>query len=336
MRYLSISFSSLPLHHYRQSAKLNLRQIDFPGKLLRKSEKRGSFHVIFLFDNGGNGLKRARKLQKDLHINGYLEAILDTGATTIQEHNPAQVNERGGHFNPTKYFVEEVVTGVDESDLYPTWIKVVATRNTRERSSRLENMCWRILHLTRKMKHVLLSPLESEENKRLAKRRREREQGLRDVTEQMSEDLSGGEKGDITGEMVQCETPRQRFQRNFSILEVWSDDKKEKKLYIVLISLHGLVRGENMELGRDSDTGGQVKYVVELARALAKMPGVYRVDLFTRQICSPEVDWSYGEPTEMLTAEIEVTYDRGRGILSVSLIAAVAKNSYLQFSLRRN
>jgi len=46
----------------------------------------------------------------------------------------------------------------------------------------------------------------------------------------------------------------------------------------------------------------QIKYVVELARALAKMPGVYRVDLFTRQISSPEIDWSYGEPTEMLTA----------------------------------
>lgn len=26
-----------------------------------------------------------------------------------------------------------------------------------------------------------------------------------------------------------------------------------------LCSLHGLIRGENMELGRDSDTGGQVK-----------------------------------------------------------------------------
>lgn len=25
-----------------------------------------------------------------------------------------------------------------------------------------------------------------------------------------------------------------------------------------LCSLHGLIRGENMELGRDSDTGGQV------------------------------------------------------------------------------
>jgi hypothetical protein len=27
---------------------------------------------------------------------------------------------------------------------------------------------------------------------------------------------------------------------------------------IVIISIHGLIRGENMELGRDSDTGGQV------------------------------------------------------------------------------
>jgi sucrose-phosphate synthase len=39
-----------------------------------------------------------------------------------------------------------------------------------------------------------------------------------------------------------------------------------------------------MELGRDSDTGGQVKYVVELARALANTEGVHRVDLLTRQL----------------------------------------------------
>lgn len=40
---------------------------------------------------------------------------------------------------------------------------------------------------------------------------------------------------------------------------------------------------------------------MELARALGSMPGVYRVDLLTRQVSSPDVDWSYGEPTEMLT-----------------------------------
>nr|CAN78805.1 hypothetical protein VITISV_017581 [Vitis vinifera] len=234
-------------------------------------------------------------------INGYLEAILVSGASAIEDSKATPIALReGGHFNPTKYFVEEVVTGVDETDLHRTWIKVVATRNTRERSSRLENMCWRIWHLARKKKQ-----LEVEDQQRLAVRRWEREQGRRDATEDMSEDLSEGEKGETVGELLPGETPKKKFQRNSSNLEVWSDDNKEKKLYIVLISLHGLVRGENMELGRDSDTGGQVKYVVELSRALARMPGVYRVDLFTRQISSPEVDWSYGEPTEMLTVGAE-------------------------------
>lgn len=88
-------------------------------------------------------------------INGYLEAILDTGGAKIEDQKQSQVSLRErGHFNPTKYFVEEVVTGVDETDLHRTWIQVVATRNTRERSTRLENMCWRIWHLARRKKQV--------------------------------------------------------------------------------------------------------------------------------------------------------------------------------------
>ncbi|KAL2530956.1 putative sucrose-phosphate synthase 3 [Forsythia ovata] len=258
-------------------------------------------------------------------INGYLEAILDSGASAIEENKPTPVKERG-NFNPTKYFVEEVVTGVDETDLHRTWIKVVATRNTRERSSRLENMCWRIWHLTRKKKQ-----LEWEDCQRLVNRRWERELGRKDVTEDMSEDLSEGEKGDGLGE-IGIDSPRKKIQRNFSNVEVWSDNKKEKKLYIVLISLHGLVRGENMELGRDSDTGGQIKYVVELARALAKMPGVYRVDLFTRQVSSPEVDWSYGEPTEMLTMGSEDADGADLGESSGAYIVRIPfgpRNKYL-------
>ncbi|GLC43067.1 hypothetical protein PLESTM_001427200 [Pleodorina starrii] len=72
------------------------------------------------------------------------------------------------------------------------------------------------------------------------------------------------------------------------------------RLYVVLISLHGLVRGTRMELGRDPDTGGQVKYVVELARALGRIPSVARVDLLTRLIADPKVDKSYSEPEERL------------------------------------
>ena len=52
-----------------------------------------------------------------------------------------------------------------------------------------------------------------------------------------------------------------------------------KPLYIVLISIHGLIRGRDLELGRDADTGGQTKYVVELTKALARQPQVDRVDL---------------------------------------------------------
>ena len=72
-------------------------------------------------------------------------------------------------------------------------------------------------------------------------------------------------------------------------------------LYIVLISIHGLVRGKELELGRDADTGGQIKYVIELARTLAKHPNVNRADLLTRQVIDPKVDPSYAEPLEQLS-----------------------------------
>lgn len=75
---------------------------------------------------------------------------------------------------------------------------------------------------------------------------------------------------------------------------------EQRKYYIVLISMHGLIRGQNLELGRDADTGGQTLYVIELARALAKHPNIQQVDLLTRRVNSPEVDSDYKEPIEAL------------------------------------
>jgi len=76
--------------------------------------------------------------------------------------------------------------------------------------------------------------------------------------------------------------------------------RRKDGLYLVHLSIHGLVRGFDMELGRDSDTGGQVKYVVELARALGKNPRVSRVDLLTRKVLDSKVDNSYGKTIEKL------------------------------------
>ncbi|GMI88486.1 sucrose phosphate synthase 1F, sucrose-phosphate synthase A1 [Hibiscus trionum] len=230
-------------------------------------------------------------------INSYLEAILDVGPGIDAAKSSLLLRERG-HFSPTRYFVEEVITGFDETDLYRSWVRAAATRGPKERNTRLENMCWRIWNLARTKKK-----LEGEEAQRKANRRLERERGRREATADMSEDLSEGEKGDLAGDVsAHGDNVSKRMPRISSVdmMESLANQLKEKKFYIVLISLHGLIRGENMELGRDSDTGGQVKYVVELARALGTMPGVYRVDLLTRQVSAPDVDWTYAEPTEML------------------------------------
>ena len=61
----------------------------------------------------------------------------------------------------------------------------------------------------------------------------------------------------------------------------------------------GIIRREP-ELGRDPDTGGQVLYVLELARALAKHPAVAQVDLLTRQVKGPGIGPCYGAAEEPL------------------------------------
>ncbi|MBU0479911.1 MAG: HAD-IIB family hydrolase [Proteobacteria bacterium] len=72
-------------------------------------------------------------------------------------------------------------------------------------------------------------------------------------------------------------------------------------LYLQLFSIHGLIRGTSPELGRDADTGGQVKYVLELARALADRDDVARVDLVTRLIDDKSVAGDYSQVIEPLS-----------------------------------
>ncbi len=87
------------------------------------------------------------------------------------------------------------------------------------------------------------------------------------------------------------------------ILEERSDvsNHRENGLYIAMLSIHGLVRSFDLELGRDADTGGQVTYVVELLKALSKRPDIRKVDLFTRRIIDRKVDDSYAVNCEKVT-----------------------------------
>lgn len=79
-----------------------------------------------------------------------------------------------------------------------------------------------------------------------------------------------------------------------------------KRLNIHLYSIHGLIRGENIELGRDADTGGQVKYLIELAKALGKCDHVKHVNLFTRLIRDKIVSPEYSQPVEQLDEKVRI------------------------------
>ena len=77
--------------------------------------------------------------------------------------------------------------------------------------------------------------------------------------------------------------------------------KSSQGLYILLFSVHGLIRSQDIELGRDADTGGQVKYVLELAEHLGQRPEVARVDLFTRWIRDKKLSSDYSVPIEPIS-----------------------------------
>jgi sucrose-phosphate synthase len=81
---------------------------------------------------------------------------------------------------------------------------------------------------------------------------------------------------------------------------------KMKELYIQLFSPHGLIRYENPEIGRDRDTGGQVKYVLELLDHLSKHPQIRKVDLFTRRISDKRVSSSYESELELINEKARI------------------------------
>ena len=80
----------------------------------------------------------------------------------------------------------------------------------------------------------------------------------------------------------------------------------DSKPYIQIFSIHGLIRNESMELGYDADTGGQVKYVLELGRQLSERSDIGRVDLFTRLISDKRVSEDYALPLEKVNDKFRI------------------------------
>ena len=76
--------------------------------------------------------------------------------------------------------------------------------------------------------------------------------------------------------------------------------------YLQLFSPHGLIRSANPEIGKDKDTGGQVKYVLELLNSLSENKSIRKIDLFTRRISDKRVASSYSEPIEQINDKARI------------------------------
>ncbi len=77
-------------------------------------------------------------------------------------------------------------------------------------------------------------------------------------------------------------------------------------LKLLHLNLHGLIRSHDLELGRDSDTGGQTLYVLELVKGLAARPEVEKVELITRLIVDRKVSSDYSKPVEKISNCAEI------------------------------
>ncbi|MBS4035481.1 MAG: HAD-IIB family hydrolase [Ignavibacterium sp.] len=89
--------------------------------------------------------------------------------------------------------------------------------------------------------------------------------------------------------------------------------KNGRGLFIQLYSIHGLIRGHDLELGRDADTGGQTKYVFELANMLSTYPEVEKVELITRWISDKKVSSDYTNPVEKVNDKFDIVRIRAGG-----------------------
>ncbi|MCZ7602412.1 MAG: HAD-IIB family hydrolase [Melioribacteraceae bacterium] len=88
----------------------------------------------------------------------------------------------------------------------------------------------------------------------------------------------------------------------------------KKGLFIQLYNIHGLIRGHNLELGVDADTGGQTKYVLELAKSLSERDDIRKVEIVTRRIDDKEVSKDYSVHEETVNEKLTIVRIRCGGL----------------------
>ena len=77
-------------------------------------------------------------------------------------------------------------------------------------------------------------------------------------------------------------------------------------MFMMHIALQGCLRGRHVEYGVTADTGGHIKYLLDLARSCAVRGDVARIDLVTRAFSHPDLDAIYSQPFERICEKTRI------------------------------
>jgi sucrose-phosphate synthase len=213
-------------------------------------------------------------LSKDW-VTSYIDALIESGLSDKYTGHTYVEHDR---LVTVRYYLQQLCA-VTDSQLNNAW-RIFRYKNP---NSRQEYLSWRIWAIKNCPKVSIISKLPNLVNDEII------DEELKDLKYIDTEEYFDSDDDALSNISVETLSTCQYGENRFP------------KLYCVLVSMHGLIRGEDMQLGCDSDTGGQVKYVVELTKALACNPAVHRVDLLTRYIDDESVDKSYSVVEEPIT-----------------------------------
>mmetsp|Transcript_16474 Transcript_16474/g.45961 ORF Transcript_16474/g.45961 Transcript_16474/m.45961 type:complete len:1120 (+) Transcript_16474:427-3786(+) len=259
-------------------------------------------------------------------VESYLNALLSSGLSAEYSADVKKEVEDEGHRSMvSKYYVNQIMNE-DEGGLLHAWRKASNSAHSWDYDPRMEHLVWRVWHMKRRRELMQAEAVEEEEADEEMSTDGDAELDSADskVVVHIAppevvdpEALKGKLRLELQSEPAPSSPAEVELPEEPQVMALVDPESKllpepplsefqeqlQKRfvgLYIVLVSAHGLVRGDRMELGKDPDTGGQVKYVVELAKALSQIEPVYRVDLITRLVDDPKVDASYAQPEERL------------------------------------
>jgi sucrose-phosphate synthase len=77
-------------------------------------------------------------------------------------------------------------------------------------------------------------------------------------------------------------------------------------LNIYMVNIHGLLRGKDIEMGRDADTGGQIRYILDFTRELSAFDEINEINIFTRLIKDKRVSDDYEKQIEQVNEKLRI------------------------------